>query len=253
LKLQPTDKLALLVGLFDGNPAGPGAGDPQMLNPNGLNFRTSDPPFMIGEGQYSYSLGAELPGTAKLGLWAHLGKFADERYDQSGQSLADPASSGMALQHRDDTGVYGVLDQLVYHLPGGDSGKGIGIFARASASPDDRNLIDFYADTGFNFVGMLPRRPDDTFGLAAAYAQISARAAALDSDRNIFTGVAAPIRDYEAVIEATYQAQIVPGWTLQPDIQYIIHPGGHVANPIGTGTAPIPYAVVFGLRTTIVY
>ncbi|HEY5706996.1 MAG TPA: carbohydrate porin [Terrimicrobiaceae bacterium] len=32
--------------------------------------------------------------------------------------------------------------------------------------------------------------------------------------------------DYEIVIEATYRAQITPWLVLQPDLQYIIHPGG---------------------------
>jgi porin len=32
--------------------------------------------------------------------------------------------------------------------------------------------------------------------------------------------------DYEIVIDATYEAQITPWLILQPDIQYIIHPGG---------------------------
>jgi porin len=253
LKLQPTEKIALLVGVFDGNPAGPGAGDPQELDRYGLNFRVNDPPLVIGEGQYSYSLGTELPGTAKLGLWGQFGRFADLRFDTQGLSLADPASKGVAAQHRGDGGIYGIVDQLVYHLPGADSGKGIGVFVRASASPSDRSPIDLYADAGVDFAGLLARRPDDTFGLAAAYAHISPRASALDLDRNNFTGSDSPVRDDEAVLEATYQAQIVPGWTVQPDVQYVFHPGGHVANPLGTGTAPIPDALVLGVRTTIVY
>jgi len=32
--------------------------------------------------------------------------------------------------------------------------------------------------------------------------------------------------DYEIVIEVTYQAQITPWLVIQPDLQYIIHPGG---------------------------
>ena len=37
-----------------------------------------------------------------------------------------------------------------------------------------------------------------------------------------------PVRDYEAVLEITYQAQITPWMTLQPDLQHVFHPGGHV-------------------------
>ena len=59
--------------------------------------------------------------------------------------------------------------------------------------------------------------------------------------------------DYEAVLELTYQAQIRPGWTVQPNFQYIFHPGGNVANPYDDNGAPIRNAAVFGVRTQIKY
>jgi len=59
---------------------------------------------------------------------------------------------------------------------------------------------------------------------------------------------------YGFVIEVTYQAQITPSWMLQPVFQYIVHPGGHIPNPLDTGGAQaIPNAAVFGLRTTVKY
>ncbi len=36
------------------------------------------------------------------------------------------------------------------------------------------------------------------------------------------------ILDYEALLEVSYTAQIVPGFTIQPDFQYFWNPGGHV-------------------------
>ncbi|MBV9219647.1 MAG: carbohydrate porin, partial [Methylobacteriaceae bacterium] len=69
-KLAPNDNLALLVGVFNGDPAGRGVLDPQKRNRYGLDFRLSDPPFVIGEGQYKYGSepGASgLPGTLKIG------------------------------------------------------------------------------------------------------------------------------------------------------------------------------------------
>ena len=64
-------------------------------------------------------------------------------------------------------------------------------------------------------------------------------------------GIPAPIRDYEAVIEATYDATIVPGFMLQPTLQYVAHPGGHVADPYGNGIAAIPNAFVTGVTTIV--
>jgi porin len=34
------------------------------------------------------------------------------------------------------------------------------------------------------------------------------------------------VRDFEANLELNYQAQIVPGWIVQPNVQIIWHPSG---------------------------
>lgn len=61
-----------------------------------------------------------------------------------------------------------------------------------------------------------------------------------------------PVRNYEITFEFSYQAQIGPGWTLQPTLQYVIHPGGRVSDPNSPGN-PIKNGAIFGLRTTIAY
>jgi len=55
-------------------------------------------------------------------------------------------------------------------------------------------------------------------------------------------------------LEVTYKYQIVDGWTVQPDFQYIIRPGGNIPNPNDpTQTQEIKNAVVIGLRSTVQY
>lgn len=170
------------------------------------------------------------------------------RWGADGRSLADPLSNGIARRHRGDYGVYGMIDQTIWRKPG-DDGKGVAVFSRVFANPSDRNLIGWQVDAGMVFTGMIDARPDDAFGLALSYARISESARGLDADAIRFgTGVFK--RDYEAVIEANYQWQILPGWTLQPNIQYVFHPGGHVADPMDpTGRTPIRNALVVGLRS----
>jgi porin len=61
-----------------------------------------------------------------------------------------------------------------------------------------------------------------------------------------------PVRDFEAAIELTYQWQLAANWFVQPDLQYILHPGGNVPSPLNPGSpSPIPNALVFGMRTSI--
>ena len=72
---------------------------------------------------------------------------------------------------------------------------------------------------------MIPQRSHDRFGAAVIYAKFSDTVRAFDRDKVLFTGTG-PIRDYETNLELTYVAQIVPGWTVQPNLQFIWHPSG---------------------------
>jgi carbohydrate-selective porin OprB len=58
-----------------------------------------------------------------------------------------------------------------------------------------------------------------------------------------------PRRDEEAIFELTYQMRVDQHWQLQPDLQYIVHPGGHAPNPTDpTGLSAIPNALVVDMR-----
>lgn len=237
LKATPMDNLTVLAAIFDGDPAGPfrpGVNSPlaQVRDPGGVNFRLQDAPLIMTEAQYAYFQDKNapgLPGTVKVGYLHHFGTFA---------SLSDPNTS-----FRGDDGIYGIVDQTLYRKPGTDD-QGLGAFVRASYMPDDRNVMDVYIDGGFSYKGLLPNRPDDTAGVSAGYGHISSKASASDTPPLV--------RDYQAVIEVTYQATVVPGFTVQPDFQYVFHPGAHgVADP-NTGL-PTQDAAVFGLRATVHY
>ena len=59
-----------------------------------------------------------------------------------------------------------------------------------------------------------------------------------------------PVRSNEELLEATYIAQILPGWYLQPDFQYIIRPGGNVSDQRDpNGLSVVGNSMIFGLRT----
>ena len=74
--------------------------------------------------------------------------------------------------------------------------------------------------------GLLPGRGDDVLSFGVAYAKISSDAAALDRDTLALNGPPYPIRDAEVVLELNYAVQIAPWWTIQPDLQYIVHTSG---------------------------
>lgn len=240
----PTDQTAFRAAVLNGDPAGPRCqGDPQRCNNDGLDFRLRDTVFAIAEAELKYNQGqgaSGLPGVIKVGGWKHFGLFDDQRFDADGVSLANGLND--ARRMRANTSLYALVDQQIF---ADGNHRAIHAFARITTAPSDRNQLDLYLDGGLKFSGFVAGRPDDTFGMAAAYARVSDRARGLDRDNG-----QAIVRDYEAMIEVSYTAQIVPGWTVQPDFQYIWHPGANVDD--GTGK-PIADAAILGVRTSINY
>ena len=53
------------------------------------------------------------------------------------------------------------------------------------------------------------------------------------------------------MLEISYQAQVASWWIIQPDLQWVIHPGGRVLNLSDPRANLGEGAVVLGLRTAI--
>jgi porin len=244
--VAPNDRFRFLAGLYTGDPAeNCDAGIPQVCNPNGLAFPFSDPLLLV-EGAYKYNQGAgELAGTVKLGAWRLFSTFLPESIGNNALPIALPAVPGEVADQ--DLAVYAILDQMLYRVPGSSDGRGIAFFGRVIGAPSEGNMIEFYFDGGFTFNGLSQARPHDVFGIGLAYTGVSSEI----SDFQRSTGEPI-IADYEAMLELTYTAEVVPGFYIQPDLQYFWNPGGHVADP-DDPAVPVPNAAVLGLRSTINY
>lgn len=256
VSLTPSKQLSFSAAVFNGDPAGPGTGNPQERNASGTSFRMGDGAFSIAEAAYALNQekdAAGLPGTYKLGGFYHIGRFPDPREDDTGRSLADPASSGRPAIRHTHFGFYLVADQMVWRKPGMVD-EGLGLFVRIAGDPSEGNQIKFYADGGVTYRGLLAGREDDVFGIAVAYAKVSNEARGFDGDTNRFAGTDRPVRDFETALEITYKAQIAPWWTIQPDVQFIPHPGANIPRPNDpNGTQAIPNAIVLGMRSAVTF
>jgi porin len=252
VRVKPRDDMQLQAAVFSGDPSGgDGSNQPAPL-PTGTVLSFSGGAFFIAEASYLPNQGKDaggLPGAYRIGAWYHTSaRFADQRFDDNGLSLANPQSTGIPLEHVGDGGVYGVIDQMLYRVPGTED-QGLSGFFRAGGVPQDRNLINFYADGGLLYKGLVPHRPDDKIGIATAFARVGDNARGLDADIGFFSGNPFyPVRSSEAVIELMYQAQLKPWWMLQPDLQYVINPGGGVLNSDGSLRRN---ALVVGVRTLL--
>jgi len=246
LQVSPLKDVWFRVAVLNGDPAGPGLGDAETRNRFGVNFRVNDPPFVIAETEIQRNYGPKDPGLASrviLGGWTHTGTFDDKRFATDGMLLASPTSAGMPLQHRGNFGLYAVIDQQLYRPKDGDTQSGISVFSRMSLSPSDRNLVDRYIDGGIVFANLIPARPKDRFGASIIYSKFSNSIRGFDEDKVLLTGIPGPIQDFETNLELTYVAEIVPGWTVQPDLQFVWHPNGDSTKN----------ATVIGFRSLIRY
>jgi porin len=257
VRATPSESWTVLAGVFDGNPAGNGVGDPQQLNAHGTNFNLHDSALFIGEVQYALNPAPSdpaapkptgLPGTYKLGFWYNTQTFPDQGFDNTGLSLASPQSTGIPASHRGDYSVYAVADQMVWR-PSADSPQSVGVFARIMGAPGDRNLVDLGVNAGVTLKAPFKGRDNDVVGVAVGYAKIGSHAEDLAS-ATASTTPGYPSRSAETIIEATYQFQVTPWWQLQADFQYAFRPSGGIANPDNPPQRIGDEAIV-GVRTTI--
>jgi len=167
-----------------------------------------------------------VPSSGASGLMAtyKLGGFVDTQFH--------PDISSGPTDHC-DYAFYAVVDQPLYLAAGStkDAPQGLSGFTRLSYAPDQRNAVVYYFDTGFNYTGLLPGRPTDIFGVAFSFERLGTDLT-LDSGEPVLS-------HHEHVVEMTYLANLTAQFSLQPDFQYIINPGG---------VGRIPNAFVAGVR-----
>jgi porin len=253
VKYHASSAITLVGAAFNGDPAPPGAGDPQLRDAGGTAFRLNDHALLFAELWYSRNKDADAPGlpaTYKLGIWFDSASFSDQLYDNQGVLLASPASNGIPLRHLHDYAFYGIVDQMVWRRTG-TTDQGISLFLQIMGAPDDRNLTNLFVEAGMNWKAPIAGRDNDVFGLAVSYQDIGAAARRFSRELADFTGTGTPYASNETVVEATYQYQVAPWWTLQPDAQYVVNPGAGI--PSNLSSAPLKNAFILGVRATIAF
>jgi len=151
------------------------------------------------------------PYAAKLALggWYYTARFPD---------LSETLPGGEPVLHRGSRGVYLIADQIVRSGSPDHSGP-LTAFAQLGVGDGRVNQIAGYLGGGVTLTAPLAERPEDQLGLAVAAALNGSRF----RDAQAAAGEPAAA---EVVLEATYIVQLVSWLAAQPDIQYVIHPGG---------------------------
>jgi porin len=224
VQFKPSTNQAILAGVFDDNPGGGGfSDDAQQLDRNGGKFNLNTGALWIAEYQYS-ATPFGLAGTYKIGGWYDSGAFPDQRYGTDGLSLANSNSNGNPIMHHGNYSLYAVVDQTIWQSSSNTS-QNINLFGRIMGAPDAQNYIGLFFNGGVTMAAPISGRDSDSAGLDFGIGKVSSRAAALDTDFGL------PKQTTEELFELTYQAHVLPWLNVQPDLQYVVHPGGGMLDP----------------------
>lgn len=205
--LDPAEWMTLGVGAYDGAPNGGTSGFDTTFDGEGGTFglvelalRTS----LAGRGWH--------PGSYRFGLWHH-----SKDVEELGDAQAPETFSG-------NHGFYLAFDQLLLkeHDDPEDE-QGMGAFAQFGWAPEDRNELARYVGGGLIYTGAVPRRDEDIVGVGVAHARFSDRVKRLDG------------LTHETAVEVFYKARLTPWLSLQPDLQFIVNPGGDGKDALAAG------------------
>ncbi len=210
--LKPSPNVVMRLALLDGQPLiRPGGA--RLFGPeNGVLLvgelallRRPEPVDINRQRRFHVGRGTRRPYTGKvaLGGWYYTATF---------ERLVAPNLPSAAVQG--SGGVYLIADQTLVAASDGGTGPLTG-FVQLGLGDGRVNHVGAYLGAGLTFTSPVARRRDDELGLAVATA----------FNGDAFQRLPAAVTG-ETAIELTYLAQLRDWLAVQPDVQYIIHPGG---------------------------
>lgn len=190
---------------------------------NGIYSRFNVP-FNITEVTFKPTI-KKLPGRYMLGAW--------EMSDSSGMSTATGMNSYGNTVYNNfnrNMGAYAGFEQMIYKEKKDDPNdmQGLTLFGQAGISPSEKNDMSKYIGGGLHYIGPIPKRDKDRVGIALANGTFASRLNNVGADYGVRNGS-------ETVLEAFYRVQVNPWFYLQPDVQFIMNPGGVYNNSVAIG------------------
>ena len=216
VRARPVDSFATTAGIYYSDPTR------DLVNTPGTDFGLS----ASGTGflaivEFAYFRGQSQGSTALPGAIRFGGYYDSNRY----ATFDDPTA-----KHRGNWGLYILADQVVYREGPPGSGQGLVLGGALVVAPDQQiNTMPFFAAAGVLYRGLLPGRDKDALAAVAYYGAFS---------RDL------PGQKAETVLELTYSLLLTPWLTVQPDIQYVIHPSGR---------SSVSNALVIGAQISITF
>lgn len=167
----------------------------------------------------------KLPGRYMIGAW--------EWSDSNGMSAPyamDSSGASIYNNFNRNYGAYAGFEQMIYkeNKKNNNDMQGLTLFGQAGISPSNKNDMSKYIGAGLHYIGPIPKRDKDRAGIAIANGSFASRLSGVGSDYGARVGS-------ETVFECFYRIQVNNWFYLQPDIQFIMNPGGMYQNSTAVG------------------
>src|SRR5262245_18507741 len=208
-----------------------------------FSFRSHASLFAIGEIGYLHDPGGrfvDFPGNYKFGGYYDSGRFSDLYRGRHGDAYV--VSGLPPAKKHNNYGLYVLIDQEVFRENDPKHIQGLTPFVGMTFAPSNINTLPFFFMGGLVYTGPLPGRDRDSAGLGFAYGPFSNELRRSQRLQQRVGGLTSGVQDFEMILELTYQYELTPHLILQPDMQYIIQPGG---------TGKIPDAFVLGVQIAV--
>ena len=193
-KYKINSKYEVYAGIYNGRP---GALTQSNFGTD-FNLSLNHGRFYVGE-FHIYSQIGDKAGNYKIGGFYHSDEF-------SGTIQPSQPQKGVG-------GIYFIADQMIFQNSSAKN-SGLGALLQLGYAPGRLNINDFYLAGGFNYSGLFTKQ--DKMGLALAHASANKSSPSL---------VQEDCAVCETTLELTYKTNIMKNLVIQPDLQYIIHPG----------------------------
>jgi porin len=170
---------------------------------NSVNFSSSSGALAIAEVDYTPIARTKI----MAGYWMYTGLM-----DTQNQYT----DSGALRQSRDSDGAYIGGATRLFTIK---DARGLDAFINFGVAESTVNPVDRSVDAGLTMTGLFDARPADKlgFGVGVARAGQPYQQAQLALGNSVYA--------YETVFEMTYRATLCDWLTVQPNIQYTVHPG----------------------------
>lgn len=178
------------------------SGDPEHPKRTAIDFDDGDGALIAAEA------GIAREGRLwSIGVWGYTEAFAD--------------LDALSTRTHHNRGAYVALEEALWGRD--EIGFDLSGSLRLGVANDDVNSVSSFFGASLVGTGVVAARPDDQLGFAVAVAEIGSKG------RQLIADAGGDPANREINIELTYYADITEWLSLQPDLQWIIAPGGDEA------------------------